>query len=319
MRQRSGSRDSAAFTLVELLVVIAIIAILIALLLPAIQKVREAANRAKCQNNLKQWGLAMHSHHDEMGALPLPSRRSPRITWVPYLWPYMEQTNLSRSYNFSIGFPEPPNTVQNNLTGLCAQNVPAYYCPSDRVGAYWKNDSYWRARLNYVVNWGNATRPWTGGVEPAGRAPFSWANDDAMQPRKTSFSEITDGLSSTLLMAEILMARVDDPNPAVGDDFDARGDVFNDSPAFASFQFMTINTPNSGVDILLCQPATDNDPAMPCASGGNRHAAARSRHVGGVNAVLADGAVRFFSNRTDASVWSALGSMNGGEIAPLLD
>src|SRR4051794_36652575 len=86
------------FTLIELLVVIAIIAILIALLVPAIQKVREAASRTSCENNLKQWGIAMQNHHDAWKALPIPATNSPRHTWVVHLWPYIERGDLLAAY-----------------------------------------------------------------------------------------------------------------------------------------------------------------------------------------------------------------------------
>src|SRR5438132_1578746 len=83
------------FTLIELLVVIAIIAILIALLVPAVQKVRDAAARLQCTNNLHQWAIAMQSYHDTNKKLPFGSRSNPRQTWVMHLWPYIDQRPLA--------------------------------------------------------------------------------------------------------------------------------------------------------------------------------------------------------------------------------
>jgi prepilin-type N-terminal cleavage/methylation domain-containing protein/prepilin-type processing-associated H-X9-DG protein len=310
-RPHSTGRDRRGFTLIELLVVIAIIAVLIGLLLPAVQRTREAASRIKCQNNLKQWGLAMHSMHDSTGALPEANRSNPRRVWVVLVWPYVEQGNMYVQFDQTKHFYEPPNTYVNTTDGIYAKTAPLYYCPSDRPGALWKGDIYWRARGNYVVNWGNQAVPYDPAdpdQSPAkGIAPFGYTDYSTRDhPRTTRLTDITDGTSNTLLMSEVVMAAVDT-------DFDIRGDMMNDD--LPCTQFMTIHTPNSGTDLSpFCNDQTyPNNP--PCNHNASHYQkAARSRHPGGVNVLFGDGSVRFLASSIAPGTWRALGTMNGGEV-----
>ena len=125
--------------------------------------VREAAARTQCLNNLKQWGLAMHAHHDALKHLPPGAVNSPRHTWVVHLWPYIEQQPLAALYgNINTQqFYTPNATIYQTTNGACAVEVALYYCPSDRGPAYWKGDGYYRARSNYAVCYGPNTVPWT--------------------------------------------------------------------------------------------------------------------------------------------------------------
>jgi prepilin-type N-terminal cleavage/methylation domain-containing protein len=177
-------RPRAAFTLIELLVVIAIIAVLIALLLPAIQRARESANRIQCQNNLKQIGLALHPYHDTYGAFPwdasddfsdMSGNTFSSLPWGVYILPYLEQQPLYKRFNTTFDFTAGPNVVNQGLTvtfnnppnntnvGDPAQNpaattVSTFICPSSpSQGAV-----YTDTRSNAGPSIGNSAGPYSG-------------------------------------------------------------------------------------------------------------------------------------------------------------
>jgi prepilin-type N-terminal cleavage/methylation domain-containing protein/prepilin-type processing-associated H-X9-DG protein len=312
MRATSGTvRFRRGFTLVELLVVIAIIGVLVALLLPAVQAAREASRRTSCVNKLRQWGLSMHNMHDTVLHLPQGNQNNPRRVWVVLVWPYVEQGNMYVQFDQTKHFYQPPNTVTSTTTGIYAKSAPLYYCPSDRPGALWKGDIYWRARGNYVINWGNQKVPYLASdpVQDPGKgtAPFGYEDHiNPSKPRKVRFADLTDGTSNTLLMSETVLAGSDT-------DYDIRGDMLNDDRPCN--QFMTINTPNAGTDVSPYCSATLYPRNPPCTTTGsaNSHKTARSRHPNGVNVVLADGSMRFVTNNITLTSWRALGTMDGGE------
>src|SRR5438309_398164 len=154
----------AAFTLIELLVVIAIIAILIGLLLPAVQKVREAANRSQCSNNLKQLGVALHNFHDARKRLPSlqASGNCCYGTWQMAILPYVEQDNLWKMYqnygNLDPNFPSQTYEQKANLL-VTSQRLPTFTCPSDFPNApktaNLNGVTYSITQHNYLVNVGN--------------------------------------------------------------------------------------------------------------------------------------------------------------------
>jgi prepilin-type N-terminal cleavage/methylation domain-containing protein/prepilin-type processing-associated H-X9-DG protein len=218
-RFRSSPRTyRSAFTLIELLVVIAIIAVLVGLLVPAVQKVRESANRVSCQNNLKNLGLAIHNYHSALGELP-PARvgRDAYATWPVLVAPYIEGQNWSNLWDVTRIYQQQPNALSQTAT------LPVFFCPTRRgpmispadqngVSGADGNGHLEGACGDYACCDGNGYERNTKlakGAMISSRVVNPNVGDNNPYPARilsfrsrTSFKSITDGLSNTLLIGE---------------------------------------------------------------------------------------------------------------------
>lgn len=205
------SSSRRGFTLIELLVVIAIIANLVGLMLPAVQKAREAAARAKCQNNLKQIGLAMHSYHSRMEYLPsgylanvqannTTSPNSPGWSWAAQLLNDIEQPGLYQQIDFSKSIMDP---VHNAVR---TQSIPVFLCPTDPgpkvISIYSYNDATGFAGSTVMTQAGRINYAAVIGTVEAGVDPPPTADGVFYRNSKTRFADITDGTSNTLFVGE---------------------------------------------------------------------------------------------------------------------
>jgi prepilin-type N-terminal cleavage/methylation domain-containing protein/prepilin-type processing-associated H-X9-DG protein len=311
----SVSVRRSAFTLIELLVVIAIIAILIGLLLPAVQKVREAANRMSCSNNLKQLGLSLHGYHDVNNKFPhyhprgLPATDPRRYSesWTYQLLPYIEQDNVFRL----------PFTTRAEYDAQIRHRViPTYFCPSVIYPKTAPNGANGTGLTNYLGIAGRQRSDWRAPPDGIGQdtGVIGTVGPDGLTPMKVAMAGVTDGLSNTLAFAER------PPTPDLQWGWGLRGSPNLDSLIWARYVVPpdTVSTaggaigPNDENGRPCAFPMFFQAPRNPPTLCDGYHM--WSFHPGGSNFALADGSVRFFPYSAGTTTIIDMSTRAGGEV-----
>jgi len=285
------------FTLIELLVVIAIIAVLVGLLVPAVQKVREAANRMTCSNNIKQIGLGLHNYHSTHGKFPPMSRyqAKPGTTatgeqaekgtlWV-YILPFIEQDNIFKLSPFPS--PRNPSVDSNGKASYASKVIKTYLCPSDSSNSPAETWGDGWVISNYVANHDAFHNPNDGGWMSA------WDSGQSSYQARVTYP---DGSSNTLGVTEAY-ARCKDQgtlwaHETVTPDWHAMFNDWNARGVNSKFQVMP---KNSSCNVYLPQQI----------------------HTGGINALMMDGSVRNVGSSVNVINWAASLTPNGGEVLTL--
>lgn len=292
-----------AFTLIELLVVIAIIAILMGLLLPAVQKVREAAGRTRCSNNLKQIGLAMLNFESANGGMP-PRRTGftipgPKAGWGPTILPYVEQTPLAGIYQYDLNFYDPGNA------SAIIVPLSLFWCPSSSAG-----------RVVTVVQSGETSQGAAGdyfgpnsfqssvyGVQSLnGNNTITAMEDDGNR----KIAEITDGTSTTILVTE-QAGRPDFWILGVKQATNTGLSNASNWGPWASYQVF-------GFQCFGADGITKDGAGGPCTINCNNSQGVYAFHAQGANAVFVDGSVHFLKSSISPNTLFGMVTINGGEV-----
>ena len=294
-------RKRKGFTLVELLVVIAIIGILVGMLLPAVQYVREAARRTSCLNNLKQQGLALQNHQDAWGRLPSGFEWPDRTLWSARLLPYLEEGNIYDTLEFGSAWDSGPNA------DACGVAIAVFKCPSANLPAAVDFEGIPNRQPCSYMGCASGTAM----VESGTVGPFA-GDDDAngvlYNNSKVLIEHIYDGSSYTVVIGEALA----DYN-VVGTDFNGNSQAVDHWYIGSTDQLNGINASecvgSTGVPInAIKDAALDIDQKELCFS---------SNHPGGAQMVFADGHARFIRETIAVEVLSAIGTRNESEVVSL--